>query len=389
MLSTISVDNDGLSLMVGKPQGKRKAALTATERQQRWRAKKRRDAIFGPKSAMPLHPADIGAKAPGAAAVPAREGPPPAWHWRPSYARWLRLYFIKFYAAAGRLRHHRRGVAVGAARLTARLQPPTALLSDALIEAEVGEAPGASSCVLASSSRQIRWMYQLFYPRGAGTGDGGEAAQPGVEFFSVKLAARRFSGMTIPLHDKQMFFKYYTAEAAKIVLRTTSLKWSTPLQFNDPFDNQFDLYYETPDDLLVESQLKQFIEAITSPEPLRPNQYGPKTEEMEFIRQVHMQNPDIKYTEDHLAYLRGGVIEGMQRVMAYMPQANEEIRQLMADTSVFCLSETRENLLMSSHYAQNHTGAVIEFRVLPEVDSPTLAAKPVRYSNKTPRLGFC
>src|SRR5271154_5206616 len=194
--------------------------------------------------------------------------------------------------------------------------------------------------------------------------------------------------MTTSRHDRQAFFKYYTAASVKITLSSTSLKWSTPAVFNDPFDNQFELHYEEPTDELVESQLKQFIENITSPEPLRPNQFGPKTEIMEFIRQVHMQNPDIKYTEDYQAYLRGGVIEGMRRVSAYMPEANAEIRGVMADTSVFCLSETHDNLLMWSHYAQNHTGAVIEFRVLPEVDSPTLAAKPVRYSTQTPRLIF-
>jgi hypothetical protein len=194
--------------------------------------------------------------------------------------------------------------------------------------------------------------------------------------------------MTTSRHDKQAFFKYYSAESVKITLSSTSLKWSTPAVFNDPFDNQFELHYEEPTDELVESQLKQFIETITSPEPLRPNQFGPKTEIMEFIRQVHMQTPDIKYTEDYLTHLRGGVIEGMQRVSAYMPEANAEIRRVMADTSVFCLSETHDNLLMWSHYAQNHTGAVIEFRVLPEVDSPTLAAKPVRYSTQLPRLIF-
>lgn len=189
-------------------------------------------------------------------------------------------------------------------------------------------------------------------------------------------------------HNKQKFFKYYTTESTKITLKTTSLKWSSPLLFNDPFDNQFELRYKEPDDSLVASQLKQFLEIITSPEPLRPNQFGPKTAIMEFIRQVHMQNPDIEYTENHLTYLRGGVIEGIERVTAYMPEANAEIRRVMADTSVFCLSETHDNLPMWSHYAQNHTGAVIEFRVLPEVDSPTLVAKPVRYSKEMPRLNF-
>ena len=196
------------------------------------------------------------------------------------------------------------------------------------------------------------------------------------------------SGMTTPRHGKSAFLKYYTADVTKSILISTSLKWSTPLLFNDPFDNQFDLYYEDPDDSLVDSQLKQFIETITSPEPLRPNQFGEKTAIMEDIRQVHMQNPDFKYTEDDLAYLRGDVIEGMERVKAITPEVNAEIRRIMADTSVFCLSETYDNLLMWSHYAQNHTGAVIEFRALPEIGSATLEAQPVRYSNKMPRLSL-
>jgi|SRR6516162_7903356 hypothetical protein len=189
-------------------------------------------------------------------------------------------------------------------------------------------------------------------------------------------------------HGKDAFFKYYTPQSAKLTLQNTSLKWSTPLLFNDPFDNQFELYFEDSSDLLVDRQLQRFLDAITSPEPFKPNQFGAQTPLMEFVRQKLIENPDFKFTGDELADVRDGVIEGMQRVHAITPVVNAEICKIMADTSIFCLSETHDNLLMWSHYAQNHTGAVIKFLVLPEAGSATVLAQPVRYSNKIPLLNF-
>ena len=112
------------------------------------------------------------------------------------------------------------------------------------------------------------------------------------------------------------------------------------------------------------------------------------TPKVELIRQVRLQNPHLKYPDDEMAYLREGVIEGMRRVIRYVQTMNAEIRAVMADTTVFCLSETHDNLLMWSHYAQNHTGAVIKFLALSEVDAPTIVAQPVRYSRQMPQLDF-
>jgi hypothetical protein len=100
--------------------------------------------------------------------------------------------------------------------------------------------------------------------------------------------------MITPLHNKDGFFKYYAAESAKLTLANTSRKWSTPRLFNDPFDNQFNLYYEEPAEELAEQQLRQFHEILTSPEPLKPNQFGPLTPKVELIRQVRLQNPHLK-----------------------------------------------------------------------------------------------
>jgi hypothetical protein len=194
--------------------------------------------------------------------------------------------------------------------------------------------------------------------------------------------------MISPSHDKDGFFKYYTAESAKATLRNTERKWSTPLLFNDPFDNQFDLRFEEPTEELAKANLDHFLRVLTSKEPFKPNQFGPQTPSMELLRQIHAANPDLEYSSEDWAYLLEGEFEGMQRVAAIAPETSAEIRRVMADTSILCLSETHNNLLMWSHYAQNHTGAVVKFLALPEVNSPLIVAQPVRYSVHMPRLRF-
>ncbi|HEY5212249.1 MAG TPA: DUF2971 domain-containing protein [Acidobacteriaceae bacterium] len=194
--------------------------------------------------------------------------------------------------------------------------------------------------------------------------------------------------MITPVHEKDGFFKYYTASSAKITLRSASRKWSTPPLFNDPFDNQFDLHLEEHTADLVKQSLCQFIETITSSQPLNVSQFAFFSPVIEMIRQVHMQNPDLQYTEDELAELREGVIEGMQQATKINPETNAKIRAILADITIFCVSETHDNLLMWSHYAQRHTGIAIKFLSLPEVDSPIILARPVRYMKQMPRLTF-
>ena len=194
--------------------------------------------------------------------------------------------------------------------------------------------------------------------------------------------------MINPTHNKDGFFKYYTAESAKLTLRSGARKWSTPFVFNDPFDNQFDLRFEEPTNEIAQVNLDLFRNAVTSPEPFKPNQFGPMTAAMELLRQVHVENPGLKYSEDEISYLMEGQLEGMKRVAKVASETNVEIRRIMADTTVFCLSETHDNLLMWSHYARNHKGAVVKFLSLPEVDSPLISAQPVRYSAHMPRLTF-
>lgn len=194
--------------------------------------------------------------------------------------------------------------------------------------------------------------------------------------------------MTIPLHSKDAFFKYYTAAAAKLTLDQTTRKWSTPFLFNDPFDNQFDLLSEEANEACVAAALDRFHQVLRSPTPLKPEQFGSVTQKVEYLRQVHQANPGREYADHEIASLKEGVAEGMQKASMLLPKTNAEIRRILADTTVLCVSEAPDNLLMWSHYAQNHTGAVIKFLALREVDSPLLVAQPVRYVDQQPAFPF-
>lgn len=194
--------------------------------------------------------------------------------------------------------------------------------------------------------------------------------------------------MVTPLHDRDGFYKYYSAEVAKLVLESNTRKWSTPHEFNDPFDNQFELAFEDPTPELAADNLRLFQEMIRSPTPLKPNQVGPLTTHIEYIRRIHAANPTFEYTESDLAYLLEGEMEGMQKLTKESPTYDAQIRQLMADTSIFCLSEERDNILLWSHYGRDHTGVAIKFLALPSVDSPLILAEPVRYAKAVPRLKY-
>jgi hypothetical protein len=78
--------------------------------------------------------------------------------------------------------------------------------------------------------------------------------------------------------------------------------------------------------------------------------------------------------------------QSFENVERTLPERHQEIRQFMAGTKILCLSEVDDNILMWSHYSEQHQGLVLRFRCVPELDSAWGAAEPVQYVNQMPRL---
>lgn len=116
------------------------------------------------------------------------------------------------------------------------------------------------------------------------------------------------------------FYKYVSVEVAKIILTESTLKFSNPVKFNDPFD----YHPYVPD-----KGLSKFIRRINNTVGNGFKQY----------RTNH------HHTQKHLQDLRKG-----------------EFRETYTkNMSISCFSKSPYILPMWAHYANNHEGCVIEF----------------------------
>ena len=181
-------------------------------------------------------------------------------------------------------------------------------------------------------------------------------------------------------------FKYLTPEGAKKTLSTGTLRLSKPSTFNDPFDMRLDEVMGLDLREFLEQQKIALFELLTGELDvglLRKSQFGAKAalineamrkatpEQKNAIKELLIATPledlysfdSLKKSRDELANI---------------------IKEQMSHQGVFCATLRHDSLLMWSHYARSHEGAVLEFVANVEKDSALLASKPVRYSKERP-----
>lgn len=180
---------------------------------------------------------------------------------------------------------------------------------------------------------------------------------------------------------KDAFYKYLTAESLKVTLSTASRKFSSPLIFNDPFDNYIDVkWMENPRELEVKVQ-KMFRD-LAEDKNLDLNTLHPVTRLIVCLwRRMRPEDLDELQKELNNIYTQ-------EQLTSTYSRLNEETRATLSDLSIFCITEEYTNLLMWSHYANEHKGGVIEFVHVKETDSPLQAAKQVIYTSSVPSFEF-
>jgi hypothetical protein len=176
------------------------------------------------------------------------------------------------------------------------------------------------------------------------------------------------------------FFKYVSADRVKQIIRDGTLRWSAASAFNDPFDIQFDMHVEYDREKLIDeatqetwafySGAKQFIPA---------NQLGRTIQALSAL-------PGTISRQEFTETMREGIVEALVAQEQSLPKLHAGLREGLSPVQVLCLSETPSNLLMWSHYAKNHTGAVLKLSCISSLASPWGAAKPVQYRKNMPLL---
>ena len=184
---------------------------------------------------------------------------------------------------------------------------------------------------------------------------------------------------------KRSFFKYLAPETALSVLRSRTIRYSSPLTFNDPFDVQSGLHFDFDIDALqgkILDRLEKLAAATEAPSVDKHNPWGT------VVRRVHQLYPTHGFPRDRWEKKTGFVFDWLVRLIKTEQEKYQKHwwKNLLPGLRIFCISEVRDNLLMWAHYAKDHTGAVFEFLSLPDKDNELSVAEPVVYVDQPPPL---
>lgn len=180
-------------------------------------------------------------------------------------------------------------------------------------------------------------------------------------------------------HDRDSFYKLATREVAKIVIEHKTIRWRTPLQFNDPFDTQTRLVANVEPEKYADRFIQR-IEELAFGEEV-PAYYDPASTLHQQAMVMRRRTP-MWQRREALDSLRPGALQSAQRLAATLGEFSDELAAHLQHGRVFCMTENVNNVVMWTHYAENHEGVAFKLRVLEDIDHPFLIARPVSYSDE-------
>lgn len=178
-------------------------------------------------------------------------------------------------------------------------------------------------------------------------------------------------------HDRSHFFKYASFETALRAIESRSFRWSSPIKFNDPFDHQagFVLNF-SPEEFsqLLTSSIERVIFSDVEPAITPTTLFSALTLQ---LRQIRNKLPPSEILRD----LHKLSAESSAILSDSIGQLNAAVQEHLCHSRVFCVSEKFDNVVMWSHYADQHKGVVFKLRCIDEIDNTLLAARKVQYTD--------
>jgi hypothetical protein len=182
-------------------------------------------------------------------------------------------------------------------------------------------------------------------------------------------------------HNHESFFKYMSVATATKVLQRCTLRWSSPLLFNDPFDVPRELSFGlTPEDI-VRALARRMSSLIEHP-PEDTSDLEPK---VRLIVDTVKRGISAEVKAQLLVGLADSA-ETLRPTGQSMEALREMWRQWIPQFRILCLTESPAHAAMWYHYADQYRGVVLELRCDDELDSAWLGAKPVTYPTPKPAV---
>ena len=195
-----------------------------------------------------------------------------------------------------------------------------------------------------------------------------------------------------PKHDRKHFFKYTSAKTAKLILQNKTLKYSSPLLFNDPFDVQTEIFFDFKIDTLPELILQKIEEIVLERKTVNLN------EDDEWAKAILLLKDKVKqygYSKELVRNLFSPFLNILAKLTEVTRKEYNNIWQndFLPRMRVLSLCERNDIVLMWSHYAREengkgHTGVVLKLNVLPDEynyeGNSLCIAEPMRYRKNPP-----
>lgn len=146
-------------------------------------------------------------------------------------------------------------------------------------------------------------------------------------------------------------YKYLSYESFIKTLDKNTLKYSQPCIFNDPYDNRLPVLLNY-DKAILKCKMQKHINNYIN------NNYSP-VGDLSIQKRINQDYIQNKISKNELNNFPDEYIE---KIIKEIESASLfELKKLYEKDFVCCFSKRNNNLLMWSHYADYHSGAVIEF----------------------------
>jgi len=182
-------------------------------------------------------------------------------------------------------------------------------------------------------------------------------------------------------HDRQYFYKYTNAQVAQLILENRSIRWSSPLRFNDAFDvgRVIDFGYDANELMsAVRHGVADIIEAGAQDPPFA---YEPVRELLASARQFAAEG---RLSLAHSAALLRDDAEATAALQFTYYQGQWDL--FVPLFRILCLTTLPDSPQMWAYYGDNSHGVVFELEALSEFPNPLLEMRPVTYQDDPPRL---
>jgi hypothetical protein len=190
------------------------------------------------------------------------------------------------------------------------------------------------------------------------------------------------------LQDTGVLYKYMGVSGAKKTLASGGVRFSRPVDFNDPFDMQLEEALGAELEQFLphfREGFHQFLSGDIHYSSLRDGQFR------DIIILVHqgLKAATPEQLEAIKKELMAEPIEAMFNVDRLHKANREQVEQIhnsMQSCGVFCSTKKCDSLLMWAHYAQSHEVVVLQFSPDTSKDSFFIASRPVQYVKERPLL---